>query len=133
MTSPTKWECQPTDKTAFIATGAISNTQAVSKYHAGIWFLGWRCLYAEIVHSRVENQPLDLERALKRSVAMNISRLKAYGLKWILWINASRHRAKPNVIGRKNLDKRVIRHEPEGAYEIHDAFWDLAKKLKITD
>ena len=35
-------------------------------------FLGWRCLYAETVNSRIESRTIDLEKALKRAVSMLI-------------------------------------------------------------
>ena len=55
-----------------IATMALSSDTVISRHHSVIWYLGlgWRCLYAEIVHSRVEGMTLDLERALKRFVSM---------------------------------------------------------------
>ena len=53
----------PENVTAFIATGALSESHAISRFHASVWFLGWRCLYAAVVNSRVDAKPLDLDAA----------------------------------------------------------------------
>ena len=87
----------PQDTSAFLATGALSWYTVISNFHSGIFFIGWRCLYAASVKSRIDNKPLDLEAALKRTVAMIIGRLKAYGGKWKRWIAKTRHQRKPGV------------------------------------
>ena len=47
---------------------------------AGLMCIAWRCLYAEIVASRVDQRPIKLAHAYKRTVQMCISRLKAYAM-----------------------------------------------------
>ena len=88
--------------------------KVISQHHSIIWFLGWRCVYAEIVNSRVENRTLDLERALKRAISMLIGRLKAYGKKWREWVVASRHRTTPNTISQKHRNKKLLRQGAGG-------------------
>ena len=72
----------PQDVPTFLLAGwlgkdAKGNERVISNDHAGIFFIGWRCLYAEIVRSRVDAVRIDLEKALKRAVAMIIGRIKA--------------------------------------------------------
>ena len=121
----------PSDDTIFIASGALSSDKVTSRYHSVIWFLSWRCLYAEIVNSRVENRTIDLESALKRMISMLVGRLKAYGKKWRDWVKASRWRAKPNQIPRKHRNKKLLRQDADGEYEIHDAIIQTARKLRL--
>ena len=56
----------PNDKTSFIALGRLSDTEVVPNTLAGILVLAWRCLYAAITTSRIDNLPLKLEAAYKR-------------------------------------------------------------------
>ena len=121
----------PIDDVIFIATGALANDKVVSRYHSIIWFLGWRCLYAEVVNSRVESRTISLDNALKRVVSMLIGRLRAYGKKWADWVQASRLRTKPNTISRKHRNKKLIYQQADGSYEIHDAILEKAKALGL--
>ena len=121
----------PDDMTIFLATGALSHDRVISRYHSIIWFLGWRCLYAEIVNSRVEGKTIDLDKALKRAVSMLIGRLRAYGMRWRVWAQASRYSSKPNKIGKKHRNKKLLFQSEDGDYVIHDAILDMATHLKL--
>jgi hypothetical protein len=122
---------RPQHVDAFIVTGTLDQNKAISRLHSGVWFLAWRCLYAAMVTSRVEDTTLDLEKAFKRLVAMIISRLRAYGYRWRTWVGSSWFRHQPNVIGRKNLDKKLISFTPDGEYTINEAILKIAKDLEI--
>ena len=122
----------PDDITIFLATGALSRDRVISRYHSIIWFLGWRCLYAEIVNSRVEGRTIDLDKALKRAVSMLIGRLRAYGLRWKVWAQASKYRSKKNKIGKKHRNKKLLFQTEDGDYIIHDAVLDMAKYLELV-
>ena len=111
----------PHDEIIFIASGALTNEKVISRHHSIIWFLGWRCIYAEIVNSRVENRTIDLERALKRAISILIGRLKAYGKKWREWVATSRYRTKSNAISRK--------HRRRGAHRGGRPFFTLITTL----
>ena len=58
----------PQDITTFIATGALSNKKAINEYHAGLWFIAHRTLYAAMMNAHMENKQLNLEAALKRAL-----------------------------------------------------------------
>ena len=92
----------PDDATIFVATGALSPTKVISKYLSILWFLGWRCLYAETVGSRIDGRTLDLDSALKRVVSMLIGRLRAYGKRWRDWVQDTQFRTKPSIIPQKH-------------------------------
>jgi len=121
----------PDDATIFVATGALSPTKVISKYLSILWFLGWRCLYAETVGSRIDGRTLDLDSALKRVVSMLIGRLRAYGKRWRDWVQDTQLRMKPSIIPQKHQDKKLISQDEEGSYVIHDAILDKARELKI--
>ena len=86
-------------------------------------------MYAEIVNSRVEGKTIDLDKALKRAVSMLIGRLRAYGMRWRVWAQASRYRSKPNKIGKKHRNKKLLFQSEDGDYVIHDAILDMATHL----
>ena len=48
-------------------------------------------LYAEVVRSRIDERPLDLAAAYKRTMQMKITRLKAYGEKLKMWSQRNLH------------------------------------------
>ena len=57
---------------------------------AGVLFLAWRCLYAEVVSARLEGHELRLNKAYARCMHMLVSRLKANGQKWYRWFSKTR-------------------------------------------
>ena len=122
---------KPIDTTIFIATGALGPDEVISRNHSVLWYLGWRCLYAEVVNSRVEGKALNLENALKRMVSMTIGRLRAYGIKWQSWVQATQLRSKPKVIPPKHKDKSLLFQDEMGHYEIHTAIIRKAKELNL--
>ena len=67
---------------SFLAVGRMNTDEAANEAQTGILFLAWRCVYAEIIRARDENNAVKLEAAYKRFIGMLISRLIAYGAKW---------------------------------------------------
>ena len=65
-------------------------------------------LYAELVRGRVENVQPDLKAAYKRTIMMNISRLKYYGEKWLKWVRKNTHTGNKSDIPERHQQKRVI-------------------------
>ena len=89
--------------------------------HAGMMFLAWRCLYAEITNSREEKETLNLQRAYDRLISMTVSRLTAYGEKWLQWVAIGRNKRKTNLIPEKHRCKGIINATMWGEYTIHPA------------
>ena len=56
-----------TDTTAFLVTGQLTEDEVASEEVIGIFSIAWRCLYAAITKSRMENLELDLETAVNRA------------------------------------------------------------------
>jgi len=77
--------------TSFIVAGKVKGRKYIGEEGAGMMFLAWRCLYAEVVKARLEDKRLDLENAYKRTIQMTISRLKAQGVKWYRWYSKTRY------------------------------------------
>ena len=93
-------------------------------------FIAWRCLYAAIVGSRVDERPLNLEYAYKRTLQMCITRLRAYGEKWLLWSRKNQHTSMKSVIPEDKRDRTVIRQEMLGMYHISQAFFDEHTRMR---
>ena len=74
-----------TERASFVLLGvyqeAGKDPTVVGPEQSGLMFIAWRCLYAEVVRSRVDERPLDLTAAYKRTMQVTITRLKAYGEK----------------------------------------------------
>jgi hypothetical protein len=121
----------PTDITTFLATTAINTDKVISKYHSVIWYLGWRCLYAATVESRIDKVPLDLEKALKRCVAMLIGRLRAFGKRWKDWVHSGIQHRQTKIIPLKHRNKELMTQDEYGEYTIHPAIWQLAGDLNL--
>ena len=104
----------------------------ISRHHSVVWFLGHRCMYAEIQRSREEDEPLDCERALKRAVAMLIGRLRAYGSRWEGWVADGSLQQQPRSIPRKHRNKKLLVQNQDGGYAIHPAILAMAQQLNLT-
>ena len=123
----------PQDITTFLCTTALAPNKVIHDYLSGIWSLAWRCLYAAVVTSRIENKPLDCEAAFKRLIAMIHSRLRAYGVRWRRWVDTSIYQYDPNVIPKRHSDKMVIAQDQiTGTYTISHHLTQLALDLQLV-
>ena len=116
----------------FLLLGVIDNNHVVGRAAAGMMFIAWRCAYAEIVGSRLDNRAQNWKGAYRRFVGMTISRLKAYGLKWYRWYSRIR---RIQVEERKTIpikyQKRIlIESDKFGAYKIHPLLLREYEKIK---
>ena len=76
--------------------------------------------------------PLDCERALKRTVAMLIGRLRAYGSRWQGWVADGSLQQQPRSIPRKHRNKKLLVQNQDGGYAIHPAILAMAQQLNLT-
>ena len=104
---------------AFWLLGRMDQTSAVGPEQAGIMFIAWRCLYAAIVHSRVEKVSLDLEHAYNRIWQMTITRLRAEGEKWNLWHRLNHHSGKKSYFPKKFQQRTVMSLDEKANYWIN--------------
>ena len=89
-------------------------------------------IYAELVRGRVENLTPDLKTAYKRTIMMNISRLKYYRDKWLRWARKNTHTGKNSHIPDKHQHKQVLRQYAHGENEINYIFYDEYARLIAT-
>ena len=106
----------------FWITGERSDGKYIDVEGAGILFLAWRCLYAETVRARTNDEQLKLKHAYARVILMSISRLKAQGQKWYRWYSRTRgiseHKLKP--FPRRYRKRRLMTTTATAEYEISD-------------
>ena len=121
-----------THKSAFLAVGRLTDTKVVGKNQAGILFIAWRCLYAELVRGRVENVTPNLSAAYTRTIEMNISRLKAYGEKWITWVQKNKSTGNKSYIPQRHQQKIVLTQDGAGNYVINRILFDEYTRMTET-
>ena len=68
----------PEHKPVFLATRCHSCKKMAPEEVIGIFSIAWRCLYAELTKSRLENHIFSAKDAKRRAVCMIHSRLTAY-------------------------------------------------------
>ena len=119
---------------AFIMLGRTEDEKAANPTQADILALGWRCLYACNVHSRVDKVPPDLDRALLRCYDMLLSRIKAHGRRWRKWVEKNANSGRLCMIPNRFRVRPLLRQDADGTYEIRQELYDcrsaLAKKIK---
>ena len=63
---------------------------------------------------------------------MNISRLKYYGEKWLKWVRKNTHTGNKSDIPERHQQKKGIRQDRHGKYEINQVFYDEYRRLTTT-
>ena len=64
---------------------------------------------------------ININKALRRTFALIISRVKAYGEKWKLWYNKQRLQTHAKIIDAKYRQLALINQDEEGVYKIAEA------------
>jgi hypothetical protein len=88
-------------------TFRLTEKTVVGRDYADLIFIAWRCLYAELVHARVEKKPVFLLRAVQRTLTLFKSRLKAYGESWERWYDTRMHTSQSNIVPPHIMDGLV--------------------------
>ena len=110
-------KCQNTY--AFCALGRTDQHTVVDKNYSGVLFLAWRCLYAELVRGRVEDVKPVIKNAYRRTLIMLVTRLTAYGEKWLRWVRKNRETGNKSRIPKRHQDKKLIKQDVDGNYAIN--------------
>ena len=97
MAVPQGWD----EITAMLTTFRISDSEVVTREQADLIVIGLRCLYAELVHARVEHKAVQLGCAKDRAVALLTSRVVAYGESWAFYFNTRVFTSKSPVVPPK--------------------------------
>lgn len=119
---------QPVDLAAFITLGLITMEEVIDKHLAGIMFLAWRCLYAEITRARIEHTNPDMQAAIRRVGTLTVTRLTAYGAHWKRWSAQRMWTSKGHLTALPLREQKVFRMESTGEYEIHNAILQLTQE-----
>ena len=106
-------------KLTYTILGQIEFTKHVDKEEAGILFLAWRCLYAEIVRARIESTTLNLHKALARTLQLTISRLKANGTYWQKWYNKTKGTTHPKKFPKKYQNRKLLKTNDIAQFKIN--------------
>ena len=109
----------PTERQYFWLFGRLSEEETVGDITSGIIFIAWRCLYAELVHSKVDKVPISLKAAVLRVWQMVITRLKAEGFKWRQWNLINENTGNKSRIPEEHQNKIVINCDRFGEYHIN--------------
>ena len=117
----------------FLILGCLRDGEkwnAVGQATAGLLALAWRCLYAEITNSKIQDCPLNLERALRRTFQMTISRLRAYGLRWKRWSIKNSHTSLRWTIPEPYRDRGLIKQTFDGDFTLNKTLFRIAYSLR---
>ena len=105
----------------FWVAGRISKDEYVDKEGAGVLFLAWRCLYADVVQARINDRSLRLRHTYARLILMTISRLKANGQKWYQWYSRIRkiRQQRTKYFPKRFRTRKLVRTERDASYTIN--------------
>ena len=113
--------------------GLIDEENTTCPEGACILAIAWRCLYAAITEARIDETPINLTKALIRTIALIHSRVTAYGEKWKLWYNKQRCRTKSLTIAERYKHFKLIEVEDDATYTINPELEKLWKEHTNTD
>ena len=117
----------------FLILGCIRDGDkwnTVDQATAGVITIAWRCLYAEITNSKIQERPLNLERALLRTFQMIISRLRAYGLRWKRWSIKNSNISQKWIIPESYRDRGLIKQTFDGDFSLNKTLFQIALSLR---
>ena len=120
---------------AMLTTFRVTDTTVVGREQASVIEMGWRCLYAALVRTRVDGTPLTLQHAVLRCMRMLHSRVTAYGRKWELWMIRQRGKreADQKRIPRRYQKRAFIKQGPLGDYIVQPILLQNIETQKDTD
>ena len=119
------WE----NRTLFIALGIMDKRTSAKEELIGIFSIAWRCLYAEINRSRMEEVPFKMENAKRRAFCMIYNRLRGYAKACKDFCNERRHTGRKHMLPAALHTKRcLVKVQQHGEYVIHGAVEKRAKK-----
>ena len=87
----------------------------------------WRCLYAEVTNAHIETHDFDPKQALRMTIRMSYSRVKAYGHKWRKWYLKQRlwREETTKLVPEEHQEYTCISCDPEAKYTISKALVSL--------
>ena len=125
----------PSEVHAFLVLGVYkkdNETRVVRPEQSGLLFIAWRCLYAAVVGSRVEDKPLNLEYAYYRTLQMTITRVTAYGEKWKLWCTKNKCTSLKCTIPLDKQDRVVIVQDMLGDFQVSSTLLEEFNRVRAA-
>ena len=111
--------CHNLCTSAILLTRRYTNTSVAPEEVIGIFSIAWRCLYAEITKTRLENHILSLKNAKRRAVCLLHSRLTAYGKLCRDFSSERQHTGRKFLLPKKLSERTLIKVKRNGEYHIH--------------
>ena len=99
--------------------GTKGPNKIVNREEADLVALAWRALYAEIIRARLDNEPLNFDRAIAQFITRTLNRVKAYGARWYTWYSRQRFHKNAKIIPPKHWKKKLITSAADGSYTIN--------------
>ena len=125
-----KLDMHTSQQEQFILLGLKTPTKIVDEEEAGILFLSWRCLYAEVVAARLDDRDLNLKHAYARLIGLIISRLKASGRKWYRWYSRTRGHKKVKQFPQRYRKRKLITTTATASYAINKELYKEFDRIK---
>ena len=127
-----KLDMRTSTQEQFILLGLKTHNTIVDEEEAGILFLAWRCLYAEVVTARIEDKDLNLKHAYARLVGLIICRLKASGQKWYRWYSRTRgiRTKKVKQFPKRYRIRKLIKTTATATYTINKELFREFDRIK---
>ena len=116
----------------FLILGQIEYTKHVDTEEAGILFLAWRCLYAEIIRARLENTHLHTRKAYARTLQLLISRLKANGTYWYKWYSRTKGTTHPKQFPKKYQNRKLLKTNNTAQFKINPIILKELHKVRTN-
>ena len=94
--------------------------EVVSREEYDMIAMAWRSLYAETVKARMDDNALNMKRAVWTWARLTLSRVNAYGNKWYKWYVGQRlwQQKKTKLIPEHHRKYLLIEFGPHGDYYI---------------
>ena len=110
----------PEHKPVFLATRCFSCKKMAPEEVIGIFSIAWRCLYAELTKSRLENHIFSAKDAKRRAICMIHCRLTAYGKLCRNFSVERRFTGRKFRLPKKLSKRTLIKVDTLGDYTIHE-------------
>ena len=123
---------QPARGAAFWLVGRIGRNEYVDREMAGMIFIAWRCLYAEVVGARMDDARLNLKRTYARFVGLVISRLQAHGVRWYQWHSRIRliQPSKRKIVQKRYQKRKLMTTKPNAEFAINNILLTEYDRIK---
>ena len=114
----------------FLLFGMKGEDKVYDRETAGMIALAWRCLYAEIVKSRIEDKELELTKhALTRFAKMLKSRVTAYGVRWRRWYMRTSRTTRFKLVPKRHQKYKLIAVNKNAEYKVSEEIEKFLERI----